>query len=418
MTSRRDAGTGSYSYSERTGQGRWTWSLSYTDGNGQRKRIQMSGKSKKQLQERVERFLKERKDNATPWERLTLNQFVSRWLPSVKDTVKIKTYEYYVYMCRKHITQSPLGKMQLQRIKSNDIQTWLNSFLTAPKALGGTCLSPGTINSIRRCLNIVLDAAVGQGLLRMRPQSKPVKQERRKPLKVTTEEIKNLLALIDTKEFWNIDVEESRKQKKPVMIPQNYAPQDTIAHVYMYRCYGLAVRFALHTLCRKGEVVGARWQDIDFEAKTFTVVQNVVYASHGVTVGSPKTGQYRKILLAQPMIDRLRQWKLQQQNYMEEVGDLFDDSNDLIFTSHTGGVVNEKLFTLFWYKLKIKAGLPKLRFHDLRHVGAATLLSAGAPIKAVQERGGWASSSILLDTYAYCIPGLQQACVDVLEKSF
>ncbi len=417
--SRRDAGTGSYSYSENkiTGEGRWAWSLSYTDIDGNRKRIQFTAKSKKQLQERVERFLQERKDKLTPWENLTLNQWINRWLPTQKDTVKIKTYEYYEYMCRKHLSTSPLGHMQLKKITSNHIQMWLNSLLTVKKSLGDTLLSPGTVNSIRRALNLVLDGAVKQGLLGLRPQSKPVKQEKTKPLQITPEEMRAFLALAETRDYWDIDVDASKKQKQAVMIPENYRPQNTIAHVYMYSCYKTAVYFALHTLCRKGEIVGARWQDIDMDAKTFTVVQNIVYASHGITVGSPKTGQYRKILLSDSMIERLKEWKKQQQQYIEEVGDLFADDNDLIFTSHTGGVVNDRLFRLFWDKLTIAAGL-KIRFHDLRHIGAATMLSNGVPIKAVQERGGWITTSVLLDTYAYCIPGLQQACVDVLDKNF
>ena len=419
MSSRRDAGTGSYSYYEnpKTGEARWTWSLTYTDVDHIRRRVQLSSKSRKQLQERVERFLAEKKANETPWENLTLAEWINRWLPTQRETVKIKTYEYYDYMCKKHILVSPLAGMPLKKIRTNHIQTWLSALLGREIAWGGKNLSPGTINSVRRALNIVLDAAVRQGLLAIRPQSKPVRQEKTKPLRITPEQMRAFLAMAESQDYWDIDVDASKKQKKAVMIPEQYRPQNTIAHVYLYRCYTTAVNFALHTLCRKGEIVGARWQDIDFEAKTFTVVQNIVYTSHGVTVGSPKTGQYRKILLSDAMIARLKQWRQQQQEYIDEVGDLFADDNDLIFSSHLGEIINDRLFRLYWDKLTIAAGL-RIRFHDLRHIGAATMLSQGVPIKAVQERGGWATTSVLLDTYAYCIPGLQQACVDVLDQNF
>lgn len=416
MSSRRDNGTGSYSYSEVTGTGRWTWQLRYLDSEGQLKRVQLSSKSKKVLQERVEKFLQDKKDNAAPWEHLTLGQWIKRWLPSQTGTIKIKTYEYYAYMCRKHILNSPFAEMQLKNIRSTHIQTWLYALTTSEIASGGKLLSPGTVNSIRRCVNIILDAAVEQGLLNKRPQSKPISQNRKPPLQVTPEQIKAFLQAADTRDYWDIDVPESRKQGKMIMIPENYRVPATIAHVYCYECYSTMIYFGLNTLCRKGEVLGARWTDINWQEKTFTVTQNIIHASHGITIQTPKTGQYRKILLSDSLINRLKQWKIKQEQYKDEVGDLFRET-DLIFTSHVGSVVEETRFRHFWYKLKIYTGLD-IRYHDLRHIGTATLLSQGVPIKAVQERGGWATTSILLDTYAYCIPGLQQACVDVLDKNF
>ena len=63
-------------------------------------------------------------------------------------------------------------------------------------------------------------------------------------------------------------------------------------------------------------------------------------------------------------------------------------------------------------------GLPKTRFHDLRHAHATQLLSDGVPIKVVSERLGHASTSFTMDTYAAVIPSMGRAAADAAERLF
>ncbi len=65
-----------------------------------------------------------------------------------------------------------------------------------------------------------------------------------------------------------------------------------------------------------------------------------------------------------------------------------------------------------------RAGLPNIRFHDLRHTHATLLLSKGANPKVVQERLGHATVSITLDVYAHVIPSMQQDATDKLNSLF
>ena len=66
-------------------------------------------------------------------------------------------------------------------------------------------------------------------------------------------------------------------------------------------------------------------------------------------------------------------------------------------------------------RLAVKAGVPALRFHDLRHTGATLLIAAGVPAKVVAERLGHASVAITLDLYAHVQEGMQRDAADRIE---
>ena len=87
--------------------------------------------------------------------------------------------------------------------------------------------------------------------------------------------------------------------------------------------------------------------------------------------------------------------------------------HDLIFATIDGKPLNpNNLYRKLNATIK-KAGVPKIRIHDLRH-SHATLLAAGQPLKVVSERLGHAKTSITLDTYAHIPPGMQEGAVDAL----
>jgi len=66
----------------------------------------------------------------------------------------------------------------------------------------------------------------------------------------------------------------------------------------------------------------------------------------------------------------------------------------------------------------IKAGLPRVRFHDLRHAHATLMLQQGVHPKIVSERLGHASIGITLDTYPHVLPSMQQDAADAFDEIF
>ena len=90
--------------------------------------------------------------------------------------------------------------------------------------------------------------------------------------------------------------------------------------------------------------------------------------------------------------------------------------NDLIFPSEFGAIYNrDKLRKHFKCLLK-EAGLPAIRFHDLRHTGASLLLNNGIPVIVVSRRLGHARPSITLDVYGHLIPGKQKEVAILMDQ--
>jgi integrase len=70
-----------------------------------------------------------------------------------------------------------------------------------------------------------------------------------------------------------------------------------------------------------------------------------------------------------------------------------------------------------WARLLASAGLPRIRFHDLRHTCATLPLRAGVPPKVVQETLGHASVTLTLDTYSHVLPDVQERAAAVLDAA-
>ena len=99
------------------------------------------------------------------------------------------------------------------------------------------------------------------------------------------------------------------------------------------------------------------------------------------------------------------------------VGELFADQG-LVFTSRVGTPISRQdLITRSFKPLLKQAGLPDIRFHDLRHTCATLLLGKGVHAKFVQELLGHATISITLDTYSHVLPGMGDAAALAMDEA-
>ena len=88
---------------------------------------------------------------------------------------------------------------------------------------------------------------------------------------------------------------------------------------------------------------------------------------------------------------------------------------DLVFPSLTGGPVDPSRVNQAFHTALHKAGLPRLRPHDLRHTAATLLLEAGIHPKVVQEMLGHSSVTLTLDTYSHVTPRLHQEAASAMQ---
>jgi integrase len=111
----------------------------------------------------------------------------------------------------------------------------------------------------------------------------------------------------------------------------------------------------------------------------------------------------------------LRQHKAEQEARTILLGKALTDS-DFVFCRPDGNPLDPGTVRRVFARILRRAGLRRLRFHDLRHSHATLMLVSGVHPKVVQERLGHSSIAITLDTYSHVLPGLQEAAVRRLDE--
>jgi integrase len=93
------------------------------------------------------------------------------------------------------------------------------------------------------------------------------------------------------------------------------------------------------------------------------------------------------------------------------------EDNDLVFCTGNGRPINPNNLYRTFETIMARAGVPRIRLHDLRPTHATLLLQAGMPIKAVSERLGHSKTSVTLDTYAHVLPDMQDRAIDAIDAA-
>jgi integrase len=175
---------------------------------------------------------------------------------------------------------------------------------------------------------------------------------------------------------------------------------------------------AVHTGMRQGEMLALRWQDVDIENAALSVRRTLTRSGGKTTFGEPKTNRSRQSIRLTPQAtEALRAHLERQLRDMNILGDRYRDQG-LVFTTDTGAPINpSNLRQLSFAPLLKRAGLPHMRFHDLRHTCATLLLSRGVHPKFVQELLGHATIAITLDTYSHVMPSMGDATAKAMEDA-
>jgi integrase len=175
---------------------------------------------------------------------------------------------------------------------------------------------------------------------------------------------------------------------------------------------------ALATGMRKGELLSLRWEDVNMDNMSLQVRRTVAKYKGGYVESEPKTaGSRRKIILPQFVIDALKQHRVYQLEARLKMGDAWVDS-DLLFCNLNGDYYPFATLDQQFKALLKKAGLPPIRFHDLRHSAATLLLTMEVHPKVVQELLGHSQIRMTLDTYSHVLPSMQQEAMKKLESIF
>jgi integrase len=171
------------------------------------------------------------------------------------------------------------------------------------------------------------------------------------------------------------------------------------------------ITLAISTGLRQAELFGLQWSDFDLRADsgTVSVQRQLEEVCAQLTLTEPKSAKGRRVVEL-PAIAVQAMWK--HKALMLQEGHL----DATTFCDSQGKFLRKSNFVRKVFKpLLKKAGLPDIRFHDLRHTSATLLLSQGVHPKVVQERLGHSQISLTLDTYSHVLPSMQKDAAERLN---
>ena len=310
-------------------------------------------------------------------ENLTVSGFLDIWLSDcVKDTIRVSTFERYKGIAEQHISPA-LGRLRLKALTPAHVQGFYRGKLDSG-------LSPATVQKIHVVLHKALSQAVKWSLI-PRNVTEAVSAPRPAP-----------------KEIRPLSAQEVRKLFEA-------AGDDPLEALWV---------LAVHTGMRQGELLALKWTDVDLEAGKISVRRTLTREGGHYKLGEPKTKKSRRtVKLTGAATEALRRHLSRQMVEMDRLGDLYGDQG-LVFTTSSGAPLNpSNIRNRNLRRLMRKAGLPEIRFHDLRHTCATLLLSKNVHPKIVQEMLGHANVAITLDTYSHVLPGMGDQAASAMENA-
>ena len=174
-----------------------------------------------------------------------------------------------------------------------------------------------------------------------------------------------------------------------------------------------AFHLAAFSGLRRGEIAGLRWVDLDLERQFLVVAQQAVVVGHRVEYSPPKTkaGEHRIVALDADTVAALRSWRARQASERLAWGQARVDTG-LVFTRENGSGWHPEVLTKSLPRLARQAGLPVLRFHDLRHLSASLQIAAGVSLAVISKRLGHSTIGVTVDTYGHLLGAANQEAAD------
>jgi integrase len=306
----------------------------------------------------------------------TVRQYLEGWLAAIKGNVRPKTFTGYEIYVRLH-TVPTLGKTRIAKLTPQQLQA-----LYSKKLEEG--LSPTTVFHIHATIHRALQQAVRWGVI-----------------------ARNVAGLVDPPR-------RTRQEMKTYSSEQARILLDAAVGERLEALYILAITTGM----RQGELLGLRWKDVDLDEQVLRVRATMQRTKEGLTFCEPKTaGSRRQIALTSQAITALRRHRANQAEERLRMGPSWEDK-DLVFCTANGRPIEAtNLLRRSFKPLLKKAGLPNLRFHDLRHTAATICLKKKVPAKVVSEMLGHSRIAITLDTYSHVLPDMQREATAAMEAA-
>lgn len=302
-------------------------------------------------------------------EQYTVAQWMDVWFENyAKIKVRPSSHQTYKGYIENHIKPN-IGSVPLNKLSSLQLQKLYKKLLTGgrverieaktqPKGL-----SPKTVRNINQVISSAMDFAKSQKLITVNPTDGCA------------------LPKLEHQEMKTLPVEQLTSFLRE-------ARESGVFEMYYIE---------LATGLRRGELLGLKWEDVDLKNGSLRVQRQVARINGEIVEAPLKTkNSYRTLPLSADAVEVLKEQRKK------------NSGSPYVFSSPTGGPISPDSVLHMLHRVLKRAGLPKVRFHDLRHTFATLALQNGVDIKTVSGMLGHFSAGFTLDTYAHVTTAAQR----------
>lgn len=294
--------------------------------------------------------------------KLTMKELLDEWLESKKNEIEIKTYNAYKLWSTKIIDS--IGNVKVKEINVKMLEEFYNELKTS------TSLSQKSIQDVYTTISMALNKAVKWGYISNNP---------------------NLL----------IDKPKVKKQEI-----QCYSPEEVEQFLELLKNeplkYQAIITLAIDSGCRRGEITGLTWDDVDFEHSLININKTTQYApSYGIYEKSTKSETSNRIIyIANSTKQILKKYQAEQFEKRMLLGSRWENSKR-VFTTEYGADMHPDTPSKILEKLIKKYNFKRITFHGLRHTSISLQISSGIQSQIISKRAGHSSVAVTDKIYSH-----------------
>ena len=347
--------------------GRWEAALYVTTPSAARRRLRIYGASRQEAHDKLlAAKVREQQGIPTPDRTWKLGDYLDYWLREVvKPNRRPTTYARYELAVRRYLKPG-LGGQTLTGLSVPQVQTFLNQRLA-------TGSSVRNVQIMREVLRAALSRAIREEIL-----------------------VRNVAALVELPKWERGDIQPwSTEEAKHFL--QAARPDPLYAAFLLLTLYGL----------RRGEVLGLRWSDVDFEHSVLRIRQQVQRIDGALQAGPVKTRAGRRDLPLVPLVHGAL-----------VVRPRSEGPAGYVFATKSGQPIEPRNFVRSFHRIREQHGLRRIRVHDVRHTAATMLKNSGVPARDAQLILGHSTVLITQEIYQHDDMDSRAEALQRVEKIF
>lgn len=300
---------------------------------------------------------------------MTMQELIDEWLKSKKGNIGIKTYQEYERYC-KNISHC-IGHIKVKDLNVKILEDFYNELKTCKgKGKNKDGYSEKTVKHHYTLVSEILNTAVKWGYLytNINQNVTPIKVHKKEIQCYSPEDVEKLIEVL---------------QNEPIK-------------------YQAIIMLALDSGCRRGELTGLTWNDIDFKKSTIDINKVTQYVTgYGIFEKTTKSDTSNRIVYITPTtLQILKKYKSEQHKLKLLLGNKWQNSNR-VFTTDYGGDMHPDTPSKILEKLIKKYNLKRITFHGLRHTSISLQITSGIQSQIISKRAGHSSVSVTHNIYSH-----------------